>query len=87
MRGELLHALRQEDFDRLATAFAALAALRPPGLDKWETFARDGARAAAAHDLDEVRRPCTTCHNAYRARYRDMLRSQPLGSLKGSPGA
>lgn len=83
MKAELLHRLKQSDFDRLATSLDGLTALRPPGLDRWETFAGDGARAAAAHDLEAVRRACMNCHQVYRTRYRETLRSRSIGVLKG----
>ena len=84
MKSELLHRLKQADFDRLASAFDALAALRPPGLERWEMLARDGARAAHAHDLEAVRGVCLSCHRDYRARYRETLRSLPIGALRGN---
>jgi hypothetical protein len=84
MQAELVHRLKQADFDGLARSLDALAALRPPDLDRWEELARDGARAAAARDLEAVRRACMDCHQVYRTRYRERLRLRPIGALKGN---
>jgi hypothetical protein len=84
MKEELLHRFKQADFDRIASSLDRLTLLRPPGLDRWEMFARDGVRAAAARDLEGVRRACTDCHQAYRTRYRETLRSQSIAVLKES---
>jgi hypothetical protein len=80
MKTELVARLKHADYDRLAAALTALAAVRPPGFERWEAIAREGAHAASKHDLEAVRHACLTCHQAYRQRVRDLGLALAVGS-------
>ncbi len=79
MRGNARPALERRDFAALKGTFASIASLAPPGFTGWSGFAREGGRAAEAHDLDGVSAACEGCHVAHRDRYRVERRTDRVG--------
>ncbi len=78
MKATLQAYLRNRDFSRLESSFAALAQRAPEGFDGWSRMSEDGARAAKAGDEGKVRASCQECHDQHRARFRQQMRSVEL---------
>jgi hypothetical protein len=68
------------DFDALADVLDRIAALAPPGsgYPSWASIARDGADAARVQSLDAVKAACRSCHQQYRAQYKQEMRDRPI---------
>jgi hypothetical protein len=73
-------AIQAPDFDALAEVLQRIAALAPPdpGYPNWASIARDGADAAHAQTLDAVKAACRSCHQQYRAKYKQEMRDRPI---------
>jgi hypothetical protein len=67
-----------EDFDALATALTKVVGFAPPGYANWASIARDGASAAHVQNLDAVKASCRSCHNQYKAKYKQEMRDRPI---------
>jgi hypothetical protein len=78
MTANLNRPLRTDDFDALARSLTTAAGYAPRQFTDWSRIARQGAEAAAAHDMSGVRTSCTECHNKYRAEYKSTMRTQAL---------
>jgi hypothetical protein len=68
------------DLDALAAAFDQIATFAPApaaGFDNWVSIAKDGADAARAASMVGVKGACRGCHQQYKERYREALRSRP----------
>lgn len=67
------------DFPRVEHAFDRIATLEPSGdYPRWREISHAGGRAARANDIQEARRSCKQCHDAYRERYRVEHRTDAL---------
>jgi hypothetical protein len=73
-------AILPPDFDALAGVLDRIAALAPPGSSypNWASIARDGADAARSQTLDAVKAACRSCHQQYRAKYKQEMRDRPI---------
>jgi hypothetical protein len=78
MKGNAAPALSKADKVALESVLRRIATFAPPGYERWQEIAADGAAAARAGDVEAVRRACSACHDAHRARYRERDRSRPL---------
>jgi hypothetical protein len=73
-------AILAPDFDALVEALERIAAFAPAdsGYRNWASIARDGADAARIESLDAVKAACRSCHQQYRAKYKQEMRDRPL---------
>jgi len=78
MTANLNRPLRTEDFAALNRSLTSAASYAPQQFPEWSRIARQGAEAAAAHDMAGVRSSCTECHDKYRAEYKNTMRSHAL---------
>jgi hypothetical protein len=78
MKANALRAMSAGDLPRLETAFDRIASFEVSGYPEWKSIAASGKRAAVEGDLEGARRACKQCHDAYRAKYREARRAQPL---------
>lgn len=71
------------DIELLAGAFDGIAALAPhaTAYPNWASIAKDGASVARRGRVDAARVACVSCHEQYRARFRQQLRAMPLHDL------
>jgi cbb3-type cytochrome oxidase cytochrome c subunit len=72
MTAELMFRLRARDLSGLTLALEALAEVAPRDAPRWPEIAAAAARAAAADDIEAVRRGCASCHRQYRAHFRSQ---------------
>jgi hypothetical protein len=77
MTSNFTRAVKAENFEVLAQGLSVAARNAPAGLGAWTVIAEAGARAATARDIEGVRQSCSTCHEKYRAVYRQTLRARP----------
>ena len=80
MKANLGSALASEDFDGLAKGLETVAKNAPAGYPKWKEIADQGAAAAKAKNLADVKKSCDGCHkepNKYRDKYKDEARDTP----------
>ena len=78
MKANAMSALTASDFARMEVAFDRIAELGPPEYTDWRADAKAGRDAARAGDLEGCRNACKSCHDAYRAPYRQTRRTRPL---------
>lgn len=78
MQANMGRAIKVEDFEALERGLTMVAGWAPTEFPDWHAIAERGARAAAAHDIDGVRRACGDCHNEYRTEYREQMRTRSL---------
>jgi cytochrome c556 len=73
-------AILPPDFDALADVLERVAGFAPadPGYPNWASIARDGADAARIQSLDAVKAACRSCHQQYRAKYKQEMRDRPI---------
>jgi hypothetical protein len=64
--------------EALAKAFDHLSYHAPPGFAEWSKIARDGAERARKKDLAGAKMACRTCHEKYKAKYKEELRDRPF---------
>jgi hypothetical protein len=76
MTANLSRAMKAQELPTLGRGLAIVAANVPPDFGTWAAIAERGVRAAAAGDVEEVRRSCTDCHDRYRASYRERHRAR-----------
>ncbi len=71
------------DIELLAGAFDGIAALAPhaTAYPNWASIAKDGASVARRGRVDAARVACVSCHEQYRTRFRQQLRTMPLHEL------
>jgi hypothetical protein len=71
------------DIELLASAFDAIAGFAPhaSAYPNWASIAKDGAAVARRGRVDAARVACVSCHEQYRARFRQQLRETPLDKL------
>ncbi len=78
MKANASQRLNLGDFAGMERAFERIGQLGPEDYADWQAYARSGRDAAKARDLEECRRACKRCHDAYRATYRRTRRADPL---------
>lgn len=79
MRQKLAKSLAANDLPSVAKRFDGLAKLAPdPSWTSWATFAADGAAAARDGDVAAARKACSSCHSAWRKKYRAEHRTRPV---------
>lgn len=79
MRKNVAAALAANDSAALSVALERAAALSPnPAWASWGSAASSGAAAAKKGDIAGARAACKTCHDAWRASYRDQFRMRPI---------
>jgi hypothetical protein len=78
MKLHLAPPLAAGDLDDLATTLDQLTTLAPPGYPNWVSIAKDGANAAREASLEGVRGACRGCHEQYRTKYKEELRTRAL---------
>ena len=81
MSGELVVRLRAHDLPGLAHDLDALAEVAPPDAPHWRQIAAAAARAAAAADVEAVRRGCAECHRQYRLQVRSRPERHEIDQL------
>lgn len=84
MSANLARPVKAQDFPALERALGSLASIGPDQFPDWKRFAKAGAIAAAAKDIDRVRASCTDCHQTYRAEYRAQMRTRPLPEMRSA---
>lgn len=80
MKANASPALSAANFDKLRSVFDRIGRVAPqdPDFASWEPIARDGRNAAAAKDVEGVRRACKACHEAHRPAYKSRFRARPM---------
>ncbi|MFS8070645.1 MAG: hypothetical protein ACMG6S_30130 [Byssovorax sp.] len=79
MRKNVASALAAIDPAALSVALEKAAKLSPnPAWASWGSAASSGAEAAKKGDIAGARAACKTCHDAWRASYRDQFRMRPI---------
>jgi hypothetical protein len=79
MRKNVATALAANDSAALEKALEKAAKLSPdPAWASWASAASSGAAAAKKGDVAGARAACKTCHDAWRASYRDQFRTRPI---------
>ena len=67
-----------QDFPKVATGFADIAKLAPPGYANWVSISKDGEKAAKDGRADAVKAACNGCHRQYKDKYKAELRTRPI---------
>jgi hypothetical protein len=80
MKPNVQDAETNEDFVTLQKSMQLLAAKPPPGAGypAWIAISKAAAAAAAAQDLDGVKKGCHDCHGAYKAKYKKEQATRPF---------
>lgn len=79
MRKNVAAALASNDAAGLSVALEQAAKLTPdPAWASWVSAASLGAEAAKKGDVAGARAACKSCHDAWRATYRDKFRMRPI---------
>ena len=85
MRQNMAPANASGDMPALAAALDKAAGFAPDpswnGKDaktNWDAIAKAGAAAARANDASAVKAACTGCHNGYKDKYKENLRTKPV---------
>jgi hypothetical protein len=71
-------AMAASDFDALNKALEKTATFAPAGYANWASISKDGARAARQADLAAVKASCRGCHDQYKKKYKDEIRTRPI---------
>lgn len=71
-------AMQKKDFAALATALGTTASFAPAGYPNWVSISNDGAKAARAQSMDGVKASCSGCHNQYKQRYINEMRTRKI---------
>jgi len=78
MREKMAPALAANDAAALAAALDRMAKLSPTPGPEWRTMSETAAEAARKGDVAEARKSCQGCHNAFKAQYKQKLRTRPV---------
>ncbi len=78
MKANVNPAMAASDTPKLGEALEKIAKLGPPGYPNWVSISMDGAKAARSGNLDGAKASCRTCHDQYKAKYRNELRDRKL---------
>jgi hypothetical protein len=76
MKANMAPAAANGDAAALKTALTYVAGHAPPGFDKWTAIATEGATAAGKGDVDGAKKGCKTCHDLYKAKYKEEMRDR-----------
>jgi hypothetical protein len=76
MKANMAPAAANADADALAKAFEYVAGHAPAGFSDWSKIAKAGADAAKAKKLDDAKKSCKTCHDQYKAKYKEDMRDK-----------
>lgn len=66
------------DTAALAVALEKASTFAPPGYTNWASISKDGAKAAKAGDLAAAKASCRSCHDQYKKKYKDELRTRKI---------
>lgn len=78
MREKMAPALAANDAPALAAALDRMARFSPSPGPEWKTMSESAAAAARAGDVAGARKSCQGCHNAFKAQYKEKLRTRPV---------
>lgn len=83
MKANMNPPMKANDWQGLADALERAATLAPPdyqkaGYGNWVSICKDGASAARAAELNAVKAACRGCHDQYKTKYRQEMRSRPI---------
>lgn len=70
-------ALAANDAAALAVALDRMAGFSPTPGPEWKTMSKVAAEAAREGDVAAARKSCQGCHNAFKAQYKEKLRTRP----------
>lgn len=78
MREKMAPALAANDAPALAVALDRMAKFTPTPGPEWKTISETAADAARKGDVAGARKSCQGCHNAFKATYKQKLRTRPV---------
>ena len=79
MRQYVATAVAASDTTALAKALDRVAGMSPdPSFSAWGEYSKQGADAARAGNMDQARKSCQQCHDAYKNKFRASFRSRPV---------
>jgi len=76
MKANMAPAAANGDADALAKALDYVSSHAPPGFTDWSKIAKSGADAAKKKDVDGAKKSCKTCHDQYKAKYKEEMRDR-----------
>ncbi len=72
-------AMQTNDAAKVGAVLEQIAKMAPPGAyPKWETISADGAAAGKSGDFAAAKASCRTCHDAYKAKYKNDDRARRI---------
>ncbi|WP_438005415.1 hypothetical protein WME89_42930 [Sorangium sp. So ce321] len=74
MKSVMQSATTSGDAAKIASALEYVASKPPPGMAKWVAISKEGAEKAKKGDIDGAKASCKSCHDLYKAQYKDSLR-------------
>ncbi|MGK3959020.1 hypothetical protein WMF38_38940 [Sorangium sp. So ce118] len=74
MKTVMQSATTSGDGAKIAAALEYVASKPPPGMAKWAAISKEGAEKAKKGDIDGAKASCKSCHDLYKAQYKDNLR-------------
>jgi len=74
MKANMAPAAANGDTDALAKNLDYVAGHAPAGFTDWSKIAKEGAAAAKKKDIDGAKKSCKTCHDMYKAKYKEEMR-------------
>ncbi|KYF75144.1 hypothetical protein BE17_38565 [Sorangium cellulosum] len=74
MKTVMQSATTSGDGAKIASALEYVASKPPPGMAKWVAISKEGAEKAKKGDIDGAKASCKSCHDLYKAQYKDSLR-------------
>jgi hypothetical protein len=79
MRQYVATAVAASDTNALAKALDRVAGMSPdPAFSSWAEYSKQGADAARAGNMEQARKSCQQCHDAYKNKFRASFRSRPV---------
>ncbi|MGK3985546.1 hypothetical protein WME99_21045 [Sorangium sp. So ce136] len=74
MKTVMQSATTSGDGAKIASALEYVASKPPPGMAKWAAISKEGAEKAKKGDIDGAKASCKSCHDLYKAQYKESLR-------------
>ncbi|XYH95859.1 hypothetical protein ACMHYB_50045 [Sorangium sp. So ce1128] len=74
MKTVMQSATTSGDGAKIASALEYVASKAPPGMAKWVAISKEGAEKAKKGDIDGAKASCKSCHDLYKAQYKENLR-------------
>ena len=74
MKTVMQSATTSGDGAKIAAALEYVSSKPPPGMAKWVAISKEGAEKAKKGDIDGAKASCKSCHDLYKAQYKDNLR-------------